>query len=99
MPRVALDRTLKRAMITVELYGVPRLRAGVAQVSLEADTLAGALRGLGRVCPDLVGTVLVEGRVHPAYKLSRNGDAFIDDPDTILRSGDALLLLSADVGG
>ena len=86
-------------MITVELFGVPRLRAGVAQVVLQAETLAGALRALGQICPSLVGTVLVEGRVHPAYKLSRNGDVFIDDPRTPLIDGDALLLLSADVGG
>ncbi len=86
-------------MITVELFGVPRLRAGVAQVAVQAETLAGALRGLGQVCPGLLGTVLFDGRVHPAYKLSRNGDAFIDDPGTILIDGDALLLLSADVGG
>lgn len=86
-------------MITVELYGVPRLRAGVARVSLEAETLAGALQDLGQACPGLVGTVLFEGRVHPAYKLSRNGELFIDDPGTRLVDGDALLLLAADVGG
>ena len=86
-------------MITFELYGVPRLRAGVARVSVEADSLAGALRGLSKNCPALDGTVLFDGRVHPAYKLSRNGDDFIDDPETQLVDGDALLLLAADVGG
>ncbi len=86
-------------MITVELFGVPRLRAGVGRVALDADDVASALAGLGLACPGLRGTVLREGRVHPAYKLSLNGDRFVTDPATPLADGDALLLLAADVGG
>ncbi|HEX8203683.1 MAG TPA: hypothetical protein VF590_24620 [Isosphaeraceae bacterium] len=86
-------------MITVELYGVPRLRAGVARVPLEAATLGEALRGLGRACPALEGSVLRDGGLHPAYRLSINGDHFVADPGQPLADGDALLLLAADAGG
>jgi len=92
-------RSVRTAMISVELFGVPRLRAGVARVDLEAGDLGSALRGLGLACPGLVGTVLRDGAVHPAYKLSLNGDSFVTDPATTLADGDALLLLAADVGG
>jgi hypothetical protein len=54
---------------------------------------------LGRACPMLVGTVLRDGLVHPAYKLSLNGDRFVTEPATTLTDGDVLLLLAADVGG
>jgi molybdopterin converting factor small subunit len=87
-------------MITIELYGVPRLRAGTGRVTLaEAATLALALDALGQTCPALDGTVIHSGRVHPAYRLSLNGDRFVSDPETPLSDGDVLLLMAADVGG
>jgi molybdopterin converting factor small subunit len=86
-------------MITIELFGVPRLRAGIGRVTLEAVDVGEALRGLGQACPALEGSVLREGRVHPAYRLSLNGDRFLTEPATALADGDVLLLLAADVGG
>jgi molybdopterin converting factor small subunit len=88
-------------MVTIELFGVPRLRAGTGRVALEASTLATALEGLGRVCPALAGSVIAQGqgRVHSAYRLCLNGDRFVSDPETPLADGDVVLLLSADVGG
>ena len=86
-------------MITIELFGVPRLRAGTGRLTVDAATLADALDGLGRACPALDGAVLARGPVHPAYRLSLNGDRFVSDPATPLADGDVLLLLAADVGG
>ena len=86
-------------MISIELFGVPRLRAGTALVQLEAADVGSALRGLALACPDLDGSVLIAGRAHPAYKLSLNGDRFVTEPETALLDGDVLLLLAADVGG
>jgi molybdopterin converting factor small subunit len=87
------------AMITVELFGVPRLRAGLASVRVEASDLGSALRTLANACPNLDGSILVDGRAHPSYKVSLNGEAFVIDPSTALVDGDVLLLLAADVGG
>ena len=86
-------------MITIELYGIPRLRAGAGRVGVEAATVAGALAALAAAAPGLAGSVLAVGRVPPEYRLSLNGDRFISDPDTPLADGDVLLLLSADAGG
>ncbi len=86
-------------MVTIELYGVPRLRAGLGRLDVEAATLGEALRALGRACPALEGSVIVEGIARPAYKVSLNGDRFVSDPATPLAEGDAVLLLAADVGG
>ncbi len=87
-------------MVRVELYGAPRIRAGVARLDVEGATLCEALLALVRACPALESLVLVpEGGVHPAYRLSLNGDRFVSGPSTALSDGDSLLLLSADVGG
>jgi molybdopterin synthase sulfur carrier subunit len=86
-------------MIVIEFYGVPRLRAGTRRLRLEASSLGQALLELGRVCPALEDTVVRQGMIHEAYKLSLNGERFVSDPQTPLTEGDVLLLLSADVGG
>ena len=51
------------------------------------------------MCPALDGSVVREGLVNSAYRLSLNGERFVSDPRTPLADGDVLLLLSADVGG
>lgn len=86
-------------MVTIELYGVPRLRAGTARLSVEARNVGEAIGALGRECPALNGTVLDGGRVNAAYRLSVNGERFVSDVDAPLADGDALIVLSADVGG
>lgn len=96
---VTTDSTRVDSMIVVELFGVCRLRAGAGRLTLDAASIREALNGLGRACPSLVGTVLIDDSVHPAYRLNLNGDRFVTDPATPLADGDCLLLLSADVGG
>jgi len=91
------------ASICCELYGVPRLRAGTARVEVEGNTVGEALADLLRHCPALAGSVVETeggvGRVHPAYRLSLNGEQFVSHPSMPLTDGDTLLLISADVGG
>ncbi len=87
------------SIITVELFGVPRLRAGLGRLTLEATSVGQALRLLAEACPSLSGTILENGRVQPAYRLSLNGERFVEEPSTPLADGDCLLLLAADVGG
>lgn len=86
-------------MIVFELFGVPRLRAGIGRVEVDATTCGEALEQLAVLCPSLDGTVIVNRRVGTAYMLSLNGDSFPDDPETPLAPGDSLLLLAADAGG
>lgn len=90
---------LSPTRVVVEFFGVPRLRAGMASIVVEANRLGEALRLAAAECPGLAGTVIFGRSAHPAYKVSLNGDRFVDDPAMPLVDGDALLLLAADVGG
>jgi molybdopterin-guanine dinucleotide biosynthesis protein A len=86
--------------VHVELFGVPRLRAGVSRVWVQAADLASALRGLGVACPALIGTVVSgAGKLDPAYTVNLNGEEFVGDPGTPLKDGDSLIVLAIDVGG
>lgn len=87
------------ASIAIELFGVPKLRAGQARREVEATRIGDALGELARACPALSGTVILGDRLHPAYRLNLNGVRFVDDPETPLGEGDVLLLLAADAGG
>lgn len=88
------------ATVRIELYGVPRIKAGCARVDVEAATLSEALLGLAQNCPALAGSVVLEnGTLRPAYRVSLNSERFLTDPATELAAGDVLLLLAADVGG
>jgi hypothetical protein len=86
--------------VAFELYGVARLRAGVAGLAVEAATLGEALDALARERPELAGAVIGPGgALHPAYRISLDGRRFLDDPAEPLPDPACLLLLSADVGG
>lgn len=85
--------------IPVELFGVPRLRAGVAVSIVRARTAGGAVEALVRQHPALLSLLDARGWLHPAYRLSLDGERFVTDRATSLEVGNALLLLAADVGG
>jgi len=85
--------------VTVEFFGVPRQRAGRAEVIVQANTVAELLAAIERACPGLAGLVQTDGRLAPHYLLSIGGQRFVTDVRQELRPGDRLLLLSADAGG
>jgi sulfur-carrier protein len=82
----------------VELLGVPRERAGVAELELQADTLGQLLLALAARFPSL-GELIIADRLQPSLVANLNGDQFVSDPRTQLKEGDSVLILSADVGG
>jgi len=82
----------------VELLGIARERAGVAELELKADTLGQLLRALTIRCPEL-GDLIDRDRLQPSIVANLNGDRFVSDPHTPLRDGDSLLILSSDAGG
>lgn len=85
--------------IRVEFYGIPRLRAGVPETEVGATTVGGALRSVLAEHPALAGGILSEVGALPGFRLSLNGNRFVDDPCTPLQEGDALLVFSVDAGG
>jgi molybdopterin converting factor small subunit len=82
----------------VEFLGVPRQRAGVAEMVVEAATLGQLLSTLSARIPSF-GEVIDGDRLHPSFAANLNGDEFISDPGTPLRADDCVLILSADAGG
>lgn len=86
-------------MVTIELLGVPRLRAGRDAVGVEARSLREALEALASACPALDPGVVHRGKLSPHYLVAKNGLHFTADPELPLAPGDVLLVLSADAGG
>ena len=82
----------------VEFLGVPRERAGIAELDVQADTLGRLLGTLAAQMPALAELIAVD-RLHPSLVASLNGDRFISDPGTPLGDDDCVLILSADAGG
>jgi molybdopterin converting factor small subunit len=82
----------------VEFLGIPRERAGVAELELDAETLGQLLAALEGKFPAL-GSLVESGRLHPSLLASLNGDKFVSDPRTRLAAVDCVLILSADAGG
>ena len=82
----------------VEFLGVPRERAGVAELDVRAETLGRLLETLAARMPGLAELIAAD-RLHPSLAASLNGDRFISDPETPLRDEDRVLILSADAGG
>ena len=85
--------------ITVEFYGIPRQRAGRAELCLQANTVADLLESVKRACPGLADLVGRDGKLAPHYLLSIDGSNFVTDTRQKLAPGIRLLLLSADAGG
>lgn len=86
-----------------EFFGIPRLRAGVAEffVDLPSDqnTLGNALNLLRSALPDL-GEACFDGEhLKKEYMLNISGDRFTKAIETRLFENDSVLLLSSDVGG
>jgi hypothetical protein len=87
------------ARVTIELYGIPRLRAGVASVTVRAASVREALVALGQQHPCLEGSIVCQGLPMPAYRVALNGDLAPLPNAQTLRDGDVLLLLATDAGG
>jgi len=85
--------------LRVELYGIARLRAGVATVEVEARTAEEALAALAARCPGLAPDVVDGGRLTAAFALSLNGEVFLDAAAVAVAEGDVLLVVDAHAGG
>jgi molybdopterin converting factor small subunit len=82
----------------VEFFGVPRERAGISGIEVQADTLGELLEKLAAQIPPF-GEFVGAHHLHPVFVANLNGDRFVSDPATPLRENDHLLILSADAGG
>ncbi len=89
--------------VRVEFYGIARQRAGVDRLEVAlADgeaTLTIILRQIGETFPGFGKHCLDGGCLHPSLAANLDGERFVTDPETIVRDGQSLLILSADAGG
>jgi molybdopterin converting factor small subunit len=89
---------LRLGRMHVEFLGIPRQRAGVSEIEVQADTLGQLLGILSARIPSFSELINVD-RLHSALVANLNGERFISDPQTPLRQDDSVLILSADAGG
>ena len=82
----------------VEFLGIPRERAGISELEVDAATLGQLLGTLVTRCPALAELMSLDG-LHPSIVANLNGDEFVSDLATPLADDDRLLILSADAGG
>lgn len=82
----------------VEFLGVPRQRAGISKLDVQAGTLGQLLGTLAARVPSL-GELISADRLHSTLVANLNGDQFVSDPETPLAENDCVLILSADAGG
>ena len=82
----------------VEFFGVPRERAGVAELELQAETLGQLISALAIRFPSL-DELITGDQLRSSFVANLNGDRFVSDPRTQLTEDDCVLILSADAGG
>jgi molybdopterin converting factor small subunit len=85
--------------IAVELFGIPRARAGIAKTVATGSNLGDVLADLGSRFP-LLAESCIDGRsLRPGFIANLGAERFVSAPETPLRDGDTVLLLSLDAGG
>ncbi len=89
--------------IQVELFGIPRQRAGKSVVKIETDEeslrFGEILMRLAKCCPGLESECIQDGRMKVGYVANLDGQQFVSDPDFTVESGRCVLIMSADAGG
>jgi len=89
--------------IRVEFYGIPRIRIGAGSVELETATegirLVDLFQQLAARFPKFAEDCLDGQRLRSGYSANIDGERFVDDPETLVCKGQALLIMSADAGG
>jgi molybdopterin converting factor small subunit len=85
--------------VKVELFGIPRARAGVAETHAEGRTLGDVFEDLAGRFPRLAEDCIAGRTLKPGYTANIRGEHFTTDPSTLLKVGDNVLLLSLDAGG
>lgn len=85
--------------VVVELFGIARARAGVAQTTAVGNSLGDVLADLARRFPLLAETCISGRTLRPGFMANLSGRQFVTAQDTELSEGDTVLLLPLDAGG
>lgn len=85
--------------VKVELYGIARARAGVAETTAEGACLGDVLADLAARYPAFAKDCLDGHRLRPTFTANLGGRRFVTAPETVIDEGESVLLLSLDAGG
>ena len=89
--------------VHVELYGIPRQRTGASRVDVAIHTptarLGDILLDVGRQFPMFADECLHGDQLRRGITVNLDGDQFVEDPETLVATGQSLLIMSADAGG
>ncbi len=86
-------------MVVVELYGLPRLRAGAERIELAAGRLEVLLAALALALPGLVPDIIADGQLTEHALVAIDGRSLIVDPGAEIPDGAVLVMISAQAGG
>jgi molybdopterin converting factor small subunit len=85
--------------VAVELFGIPRARAGLAQTRAEGSNLGDVLADLAGKFPQLAETCIDGRSLREGFIVNLGAERFVTSSETPLHEGDRVLLLSLDAGG
>jgi molybdopterin converting factor small subunit len=85
--------------VAVELFGIPRARAGISQTAAVGSNLGDVLADLAKKFPRLAETCIDGRSLRPGFIVNLGTECFVSAPETPLSEGDTVLLLSLDAGG
>ena len=89
--------------IKIEVFGIPRLRAGVAEFFVDVcrvkNRLADIRETLNRELPAFGDACVEEGQLRKDYVFNISGKRFTRSADYEILPEDTLLILSSDAGG
>jgi hypothetical protein len=86
-------------VVTVELYGLPRQRAGADRCEVPAGRLREVLTHLAAALPGLVPDIVHDGRLGEHALIAVDGRELTTDPDLPCPDGTVLVMISAQAGG
>ena len=85
--------------VEVELFGIPRARAGVVRTTAEGRDLGDVLADLAAKYPRLAETCIDGRSLRSGYVVNLGAKQFVTSPETPLTEGESVLLMSLDAGG
>ena len=85
--------------VTVELFGIPRERAGVGAVTVAGECLGDVLANLAAEFPRLAVDCIDGRQLRTGYAANLGGERFVTSPETPLARGESVLIMSLDAGG
>jgi molybdopterin converting factor small subunit len=85
--------------VAVELFGIARARAGIAETTATGANLGDVLADLAARFPQLANTCIDGRALRSGFIANLGAERFVTSPETPLCDGDTVLLLSLDAGG